>query len=105
MLRQRHKPAHRFHYWLVCRNEGKVFLIYGATDEATARSKGLEMLGGIDFEVRRLKTRDLSTASSMVRGVRLESGEGIRQASSRQGHEKSITRLRNKLDRMRTHSL
>lgn len=85
----------RNYYWLVCRDEqGKSYLVFGGDDESEARQKGLEMLGGIDFEIKRYPTRDKDTASAYYRGVRLEQGEGLSKARQRIGHEKSIKRLR-----------
>ena len=86
----------QMYYWLVCQDPDtkKVFLIAGGRNEDEARQKGLDMLGGIDFEIRRLPTTNLQSASAMIRGKRLESGEGLRKAKQRLGHNKSINRLR-----------
>ena len=90
--------SRRFYYWLVARGEdGKTFLILGSDkSEEDARQKGLEMLGGLDFKVRRYPTMDRDAASSLYRGNRLERGEGLRQSAQRLGHEKSLRRLRRK---------
>ena len=82
------------HYWITTRDpeSGRPYLIYGGLTEDVARQKGLEMLGGMDFEIRRLPTSDLSTASSMVRGKRLASGMGLQESVRRQGHEKTVRR-------------
>lgn len=88
---------HRQYYWLTAHDEeGKPYLIYGGLNEDEAREKGLEMLGGIDFEIRRLPTRDLSTASSMLKGNRLATTHSLREATKRVGHNKSLRRLRQK---------
>ena len=89
----------RYYYWLVCRAErGKVFLVFGSDkSEDEARQKGLEMLGGIDFAIRRLPTRSLPRASSLIKGNRLERGEGLKRASQRLGHDRSLDRWRRKL--------
>ena len=84
----------RYYYWLLCQSEeGKPFLIAGGDTEDAARSKGLECLGGIDFETRRLPTRNLARASAMIRGVRLEETHSLKRASQRLGHTKSVRRM------------
>ncbi len=90
--------SHRYYYWISARDEtGKRYLIFGSDkSEDDARQKGLEMLGGVDFVIRRLPTRDLSTASSMIRGKRLEKTHSLKLASKRIGHIKSVRRLREK---------
>ncbi len=88
------------YYWLVTKDDtGKVFLIYGATDEESARQKGLEMLSGDDFEIKRLPTRNLAMASSLYKGNKLEQTHSLKEASKRLGHEKSLRRDRRRLAR------
>ena len=89
----------QYHWWIAAQDEnGKPYLIYGAPDfgsnggEDAARAKGIDMLGGLNFEIKRYPTRALSEASSYYRGKRLESGEGLRASTQRLGHEKSIAR-------------
>lgn len=83
------------HYWIVTQDEdGKPYLVYGGVSEDEARQKGLEMLGGMDFEIKRFPTRDLSTASSYLRGRRLEQTSSLREAGRKIGHNKSLKRLR-----------
>ena len=85
----------KHYYWLYTVDEdGKPHLIYGAEDESSARTRGLELLGGMDFEIKRLPTRSLPAASSMIRGVRLESTHSLKKASRRIGHERSLKRMR-----------
>ena len=91
----------KYFYWLICRepDTGKVFLLSGGEDEQSARNRGLECLGGIDFKIKRLPTRNLASASAQVRGLRLNSGEGLRKSSERQGHQKSLDRLKQRLQK------
>ena len=96
----------QYHYWIACRDEetGKPYLIYGCPDregEEEARRKGMEMLPGLDFEIKRYPTRNLSEASAYHRGKRLERGEGLKSSVERLGHEKSAERLRQRLLRRR----
>ena len=92
----------RNYYWWIgaTSDDGKPVLIFGAPDfgpdggEDAARSKAFEMLSGMDWELRRLPTRDLSTASSLWRGKRLASGEGLTNSIQRLGHEKTVNRWR-----------
>ena len=91
--------ARQYHWWIATRDEtGKPYLIYGAPDsgsdggEDAARSKGIEMLGGLDFRVVRYPTRSLSEASAFHRGKRLDNGEGLKASTQRIGHEKSVAR-------------
>lgn len=88
--------ARRFYYWLVARgDDGKPYLVFGSDkDENDARQKGLELLGGIDFEIKRYPTRDLATASAFLRGKRLEQTHSLGESGRRIGHTKSIKRLR-----------
>lgn len=81
---------------MICRDPdtGKIFLIAGGNTEEEARQKGLEMLGGIDFEIKSLPTTNLQAASSMVRGKRLEDTHSLSRARQRIGHDKSLDRLK-----------
>ncbi len=90
-----------YHYWIVCKDPetGTPNLIYGDKDETKARQKAFEMLGGIDFELKRFPTRDLGTASAMLRGKRLEDGEGLHKAKERLGHERTLKRMLHKRSR------
>lgn len=86
----------RYYFWLTARgDDGKPYLIFGSDkSEEQARQKGIEMLPNVDFEIKRLPTRDLDSASSMVRGNRLETTHSLKEASQRQGHIKTILRDR-----------
>ena len=84
----------KYYYWIVTQDQGRPYLIFGGTDEEEARRKGLELLGGLDFRLVRYRTSQLSQASAFYRGERLESGLGIRESAKRQGHERSLDRLR-----------
>ena len=97
--------SRRKYYWLVCKDpdSGKVFLIAGGDTEEEARSKGLEMLGGIDFEIRPLSTRNLQSASSMVRGKRLKDTHSLHKAKERLGHNKSLDRLKKRRESLYEH--
>ena len=89
----------RYYYWIVSKDPetGKPYLIFGSDkDEATARQKGLEMLGGVDFEIKRYPTRDLATASAYLRGKRLEQSGSLGVAGKRIGHDRSLRRMRRK---------
>ena len=91
--------ARRYYYW-ICTHEpetGKPYLVFGSDkDEADARQRGMELLGGVDFEIKRFPTRDLATASSYLRGKRLEQSGSLGEAGKRIGHDRSISRLRRK---------
>jgi hypothetical protein len=87
----------KFYYWIVTRDpaSNKPYLVFGSDkSESDARDKGLSMLGGLDFRIKRLPTRDVGKASGYVRGSRLEQGQGLHTASQKQGHEKSLERLK-----------
>ncbi len=90
----------RYYYWIVTRDSetGRPYLVFGSDkDEADARQKGLELLGGMDFEIKRYPTRDLNTASAYLRGKRLEETHSLRSAGKRIGHSKSLARLRHRM--------
>ena len=82
-------------FWIITSDpdSGKPFLIFGGDTEEECRAKGLEMLSGLDFEIRGLRTRNLAMASSMVRGKRLEDTHSLHTASERLGHNKSLSRF------------
>ena len=87
------RSSRQMHYWIVAQSEeGKPYLVYGGIDENSCRQKGLEMLGGLDFNIKAFPTRDMATASAMLRGVRLDRGLGLRRSAQRQGHERTIKR-------------
>ena len=81
---------HRYHFWLVATYDGKPTLVYGGPDENSARQRGMELLPGVDFEIKRLPTISLARASSLIRGNRLEQSHSLKQATQRLGHNKSI---------------
>jgi len=88
-----------FHYWLVSKDPETLrpYLIYACPSregEDHARQRGLELLPGIDFTISRLKTRDLSKASSLLKGNRLEQYHSLKEAGKRLGHTKTILRDR-----------
>lgn len=86
------------YYWIAARDErGKRYLIFGSDrSEDEARQKGLEMLGGVDFVIKRYPTRDLSRASSFSKGIRLKETHSLKKATERLGHDKSVRRLRHR---------
>lgn len=86
----------RYFYWIYARDpeSGKPYLVYGADNEEQARIRGLEMLPGIDFQLKRLPTSNISMASSMIHGHRLESTHSLKKASKRIGLQKTVDNLR-----------
>jgi hypothetical protein len=88
------EDGHKYYYWLTCTDEaGKHFLIFGGNTESEARMKGLEELGGINFDFRRLPTRSLPRASTLIHGRRLEKTHSLKKASEKLGHDKSLKRM------------
>jgi len=88
-----------FHFWIYGRNpdDGKVFLIYGCParqGEDHCRQLALEMLGGMDFKMRRLDTRDIASASRQIKGQRLATTHDLTKSTKRLGHNKTIRRSR-----------
>ena len=90
----------RNYFWIVAlaQEEGKPdkpYLVFGSDkSEDDARQKGLELLGGTNFEIRKLPTRNLARASSLLKGNRLEQTQSLREAGRRIGHDKSLKRRR-----------
>lgn len=87
----------KYYWWIVSADPetGKPYLIFGSDKgEDDARQKGLEMLSGLDFQIKRLPTRNLAMASSMLKGNRLEQSRSLKTASKRLGHSKSLRRLK-----------
>ena len=73
--------------------DGKRFLIMGSNkSEQDARQHGVEVLGGIDFTIKRLNTRSLPAASRMLKGGILERGHNLRQATRRLSHDRTLRR-------------
>lgn len=66
--------------------------MYGGRTEDDARQKGLDILGGVDFEVKMYPTLNLAAASSMHKGKRLEDTHSLGKASQRLGHDRSLRR-------------
>lgn len=95
-------PRTEYHYWLVSRDSttGQPYLIYGGISESIARQRGLEMLGGLDFRIKRFPTKSLSAASAMLRGTRLNKGMGLHESTRRQGHEKTLRRRQARKQRL-----
>lgn len=95
------EESRRLYYWILARDpeSGKPFLIAGGNTEQEAREKGLEMLAGVDFEIKGLPTRNLSRASSIIRGKRLEDTHSLRSASEKIGHDRSVRRMMKKRGR------
>ena len=84
----------RNYYWLTATepDTGKPYLIYGGVTEEEARQKGLEVLGGLDFDIRSLPTKNLASASEMIHGRRLDETHNLREASRRIGHDRTLRR-------------
>ena len=87
-----------WYYWIVTRDPetNKPYLLPGGKTEQEARQKGLEQLGGIDFELRRFPTTNMATASAMLKGKRLEKTQSLHKATERLGHTKSLRRAQRK---------
>jgi len=84
----------RYYYWIIAHSENRPYLVFGGADEEEARRKELELLGGLDFEIKRFPTRNLAQASSFYRGKRLDDTHSLRDSSKRIGHDRSLTRLK-----------
>lgn len=88
-----------YHYWIsaIEPETGKPYLLYGCPareGEEKARQRGMELLGGLDFQIKRYPTRDINMASSYLRGKRQEQTQSLKESSRRIGHNKSLRRLR-----------
>jgi hypothetical protein len=84
-------------YWWITATDpesGKPYLIAGGRNEDEARQKAFEMLAGTDFVLKKLPTRSLPRASSLLKGNRLEETKSLHKAAERMGHDRSINRLR-----------
>ena len=84
-----------YHFWIVVKDPEtlKTSIIYGARDESSARMKALEMLQGLDFRLHRLPTQDRNSASAMLRGKKLATGQGLHASTQRQGRDKTVRRM------------
>ena len=90
--------AREEYFWLVALDPetSRPYLIAGGRTEDEARQKGLEMLAGIDFQIRKLPTRNLARASSLMKGNRLEKTRSLHKAAERIGHERTLRRRQQK---------
>lgn len=92
---------HSYHYWIFTKDkDGRMYLIYGcpARDgEDKARQRGMELLGSVDFELKRYPTSSIQAASSMARGSRLNETHSLEISKKRIGHNKSISRLKKRM--------
>lgn len=82
-------------YWITAIDPDtqKPYLIFGSPNsEEEARQRGMEMLGGLDFKIHRLPTRNLQRASSLLKGNRLEKTQSLKKAAERLGHERGLLR-------------
>ena len=85
------------YWWIGCTDNSRQTLIFGSDkSEEDARQKGLEMLPGTNFTIKRLPTRDLATASSMWKGLRLEQTHNLHKSLKHLTHEKGLLRKRRK---------
>lgn len=83
----------QYHWWLVAHDNNDTTLIYGSgISEEAARQHGLEILPGLDFEVRKLPTRNLARASSILKGKRLEETHSLKEATKRLKHKPKSTK-------------
>ena len=74
------------HYWIYCTWEGKDVLIYGSPNSETeAMQKGYEKLP-CPFEVIRLATSDIATASRMLKGRKLDDTQDLGKSLERLRH-------------------
>lgn len=87
-----------WYFWIVTRDPdtGKPYLLPGGKTEQEARQKGLEELGGIDFELRRFPTTSLERASAMLKGRRLEKTKSLHKSVERLGHTRTLRRQQKK---------
>lgn len=90
--------SRKYYYWIVTRDPdtGKPYLLFGGDSEQEARQKGMELLAGLNFEIKRYPTRDQATASSFLRGKRLEQTHSLKESGRRIGHNKSLRRLKHR---------
>ncbi len=86
--------SHKDHYWLYVKSQGKPYLIYGGKTEGEARDKGIEILGGIEFDIKPFPTTNVNRASALLKGRKLEDTHSLSQASQRLGHGRSLRRLK-----------
>lgn len=86
----------RPYYWIVCVYEGETSLIPGGETEEEARIKGLEQLPGIDFDIKKLHTKNIAQASRELKGEKLERTHSLGQARRKLLHERGLSRKMNR---------
>ena len=93
------RPDRHRYWWIIANYNGKPILIFGGSTEDDARLKGITELGGANFSLKELATRDPGRASQMIRGVKLEDTHNLAVSLQRQGHERTLNQMRKRLHR------
>ena len=83
----------RLYYWIIAtlnkpNGQTSKYLTFGGSSEDEARQTGFDMLGGQDFNIISLRTRDQATATGMWKRKLLESGHNLGDAVERVSHKK-----------------
>lgn len=95
------EESRRRYYWVTYQYSGGKSGLFGPfSTEDEAREVGLNN-GLIDFDIKLFPTKDQARASQLVKGKRLNDGEGIEKASERLGHERSLRRWQKLRQKMR----
>jgi len=92
------EDGRNWYFWVVTKDPetGKPYLLPGGRTEDEARQKGMEQLGGIDFELRRFPTTNMERASAMLKGRRLEKTKSLHKSVERLGHTRTLRRQQGK---------
>ena len=80
------------HYWIVAYMENfdgtqQPYLTDGGTNEQEARAKAFDLLGGLDFTIQKLPTSNITSASRILKGLRLKETKSLREATKRVKHK------------------
>ncbi len=81
-------------WWLVAVDHGETTLVFGSDiSMEQARQHGLEILPGVDFNVKKLPTRNLARASSLLKGSILEETHSFKDATKKLRHQTPSERM------------
>jgi len=83
----RYSRYQRKWWWITAkRGDGRDILIFGGASEEEANRRGYEKLA-VPFEITELPTKDITAASRMIKGRRIDTGLGIDKSMEKLSHK------------------
>ena len=87
-----------WYYWIVTRDPetGKPYILPGGETDQKGNQHAQELLGTVDYELRRLPTTDANEASRLIKGRRLEKTHNLHKSVEKLGRKRSFVRRKNR---------